>query len=63
LAVNDRLDAIDPAVVELGVVVAYGRIIAADLLEQLPMVNLHFSLLPRWRGAARSSGPSWPATR
>ena len=52
LAVTDRLDAIDPAVVELGVVVAYGRIIPADLLEQLPMVNLHFSLLPRWRGAA-----------
>ena len=37
---------------ELGVVVAYGRIIPAALLEQLPMINLHFSLLPRWRGAA-----------
>jgi methionyl-tRNA formyltransferase len=34
------------------VVVAYGRIIPASLLEQIPMVNLHFSLLPRWRGAA-----------
>ena len=32
--------------------VAYGRIIPARLLEQIPMVNLHFSLLPRWRGAA-----------
>jgi methionyl-tRNA formyltransferase len=38
--------------VELAVVVAYGRIIPAKLLEQIPMVNLHFSLLPRWRGAA-----------
>jgi methionyl-tRNA formyltransferase len=38
--------------VELAVVVAYGRIIPARLLEQIPMVNLHFSLLPRWRGAA-----------
>jgi methionyl-tRNA formyltransferase len=38
--------------VELAVVVAYGRIIPAALLEQVPMVNLHFSLLPRWRGAA-----------
>lgn len=38
--------------VELGVVVAYGRIIPARVLEQVPMVNLHFSLLPRWRGAA-----------
>ncbi len=37
---------------ELGVVVAYGRIIKADVLAALPMVNLHFSLLPRWRGAA-----------
>lgn len=37
---------------ELGVVVAYGRIIAPELLAVLPMVNLHFSLLPRWRGAA-----------
>ncbi len=37
---------------ELGVVVAYGRIIPVAVLERLPMVNLHFSLLPRWRGAA-----------
>jgi methionyl-tRNA formyltransferase len=34
------------------VVVAFGRIIPAALLDQVPMVNLHFSLLPRWRGAA-----------
>jgi methionyl-tRNA formyltransferase len=38
--------------VDLGVVVAYGRIIPVSVLEQVPMVNLHFSLLPRWRGAA-----------
>ena len=37
---------------DLGVVVAYGRIIKPHLLEALPFVNLHFSLLPRWRGAA-----------
>ncbi len=37
---------------DLGVVVAYGRIIPAAVLDALPMVNLHFSLLPRWRGAA-----------
>jgi methionyl-tRNA formyltransferase len=37
---------------ELGVVVAYGRIIKPDVLEKVPMVNVHFSLLPRWRGAA-----------
>lgn len=36
----------------VGLVVAYGRIIPADLLEVVPMINIHFSLLPRWRGAA-----------
>ncbi|MCE2855549.1 MAG: methionyl-tRNA formyltransferase [Ilumatobacteraceae bacterium] len=36
----------------LGVVVAYGRIIPVELLLKMPMVNVHFSLLPRWRGAA-----------
>jgi methionyl-tRNA formyltransferase len=37
---------------DLGVVVAFGKLIKAPVLERLPMVNLHFSLLPRWRGAA-----------
>jgi methionyl-tRNA formyltransferase len=36
----------------LGVVVAYGRIIPASVLATTPMINVHFSLLPRWRGAA-----------
>lgn len=36
----------------IGVVVAYGRIIPVDILDRLPMLNVHFSLLPRWRGAA-----------
>ncbi len=38
--------------VELGVVVAYGRILKPPLLGAVPLVNVHFSLLPRWRGAA-----------
>jgi methionyl-tRNA formyltransferase len=37
---------------ELAVVVAFGRIIPSSVLNELPMVNVHFSLLPRWRGAA-----------
>lgn len=37
---------------ELGVVVAFGRLIRPAVLQAVPMVNLHFSLLPRWRGAA-----------
>lgn len=36
----------------LGIVVAYGRIIPTAVLERTPMINVHFSLLPRWRGAA-----------
>ncbi|UDY36206.1 methionyl-tRNA formyltransferase [Dermatobacter hominis] len=52
LEVTDRLDDVAVADVELGVVVAYGRIIPVSLLDVVPMVNLHFSLLPRWRGAA-----------
>ncbi len=52
LAVTDRREDVADAGVELGVVVAYGRIIPTSLLDVVPMVNLHFSLLPRWRGAA-----------
>ena len=35
-----------------GIVVAYGRIIPTAVLNVVPMINIHFSLLPRWRGAA-----------
>lgn len=40
--------------VEAAVVVAYGRIIPEEALEAVPFgfLNVHFSLLPRWRGAA-----------
>ncbi len=37
---------------DLGVVVAFGQIIQPFVLDKLAMVNVHFSLLPRWRGAA-----------
>jgi methionyl-tRNA formyltransferase len=36
----------------LGIVVAYGRIIPTHILNRVQMLNIHFSLLPRWRGAA-----------
>jgi methionyl-tRNA formyltransferase len=45
------LDEVRPTV---GVVVAYGRLLKPDVLG-IPyrgFVNVHFSLLPRWRGAA-----------
>jgi len=52
LPVSDRVADVVDAHVELGVVVAFGTIIRPEVLEKVPMVNLHFSLLPRWRGAA-----------
>lgn len=52
LPVTDRVDDALEAGAELGVVVAFGRILKAHVLDALPMVNVHFSLLPRWRGAA-----------
>lgn len=37
---------------DFGVVVAFGHYIPRSVLAKLAMVNIHFSLLPRWRGAA-----------
>lgn len=52
LPVSHALDDVIAVGADLGVVVAFGRIIKPHVLAALPMVNLHFSLLPRWRGAA-----------
>jgi len=52
LPVVHRLRDLDGLDADLGVVVAYGAMLPMSLLERLPMVNVHFSLLPRWRGAA-----------
>ncbi len=47
----EALAALAPDVI---VVVAYGELLTPDVLDlpRLGCVNLHFSLLPRWRGAA-----------
>ena len=39
---------------ELGIIVAYGALLKNFALEALPLgwANLHYSLLPKWRGAA-----------
>ena len=39
---------------EVAVVVAYGKILPARLIDSLPLgfLNVHASLLPKWRGAA-----------
>jgi methionyl-tRNA formyltransferase len=52
LNVADDLAAIEGVEVDLGIVVAYGAMIPAATLARTPMLNVHFSLLPRWRGAA-----------
>ncbi|MET0420515.1 MAG: methionyl-tRNA formyltransferase [Acidimicrobiia bacterium] len=51
---REVVDAVAASGAELGVVVAFGQILPQALLDALPrgFVNVHFSLLPRWRGAA-----------
>jgi methionyl-tRNA formyltransferase len=45
----ERVRATDP---EVGAVCAFGQLITEPLLSDLEMLNVHPSLLPRWRGAA-----------
>jgi len=52
LPVSHVVDDVLARDVELGVVVAFGQLIKPHVLAEVPMVNMHFSLLPRWRGAA-----------
>ncbi len=52
LPVSDGVDDVLGRGAELGVVVAFGKLVRPHVLAELPMVNVHFSLLPRWRGAA-----------
>lgn len=49
--VTARIAALEP---DLGVIVAYGGLVREPLLSTPAhgWINLHFSLLPRWRGAA-----------
>ena len=52
LPVTTKVDDVIDAAVDLGVVVAFGQLVKPHVLDAVPMVNVHFSLLPRWRGAA-----------
>jgi methionyl-tRNA formyltransferase len=47
--VRERIAAADPDALAL---CAYGAIVSEPLLSDLPIFNVHPSLLPRWRGAA-----------
>lgn len=51
---GDATEAVQALEPDLGVIVAYGGLVRSPLLEapRLGWINLHFSLLPRWRGAA-----------
>jgi methionyl-tRNA formyltransferase len=51
---REVLDDVSGTGAELGVVVAFGQLLPQALLDATPhgFVNVHFSLLPRWRGAA-----------
>ena len=48
-AARERIAAAAPRAV---IVCAFGQLIREPLLSQYPMLNVHPSLLPRWRGAA-----------
>src|SRR5438309_1206559 len=52
LPVSAKVDDVLTVRAELGVVVAFGRLVKPHVLAHVDMVNVHFSLLPRWRGAA-----------
>lgn len=49
--IRHHLDRLRPTA---GIVVAYGKIIPANVIELFPkgLINVHASLLPRWRGAS-----------
>lgn len=54
LKTPEFLDAFAAMSADVGVVAAYGRILPEDVLRvpRLGLINVHASLLPRWRGAA-----------
>lgn len=58
LALADRIAALAP---DAAAVVAYGGLLPQTLLDLVPQgwINLHFSQLPRWRGAAPVQHAIW----
>ncbi|MEX6428703.1 methionyl-tRNA formyltransferase [Ferrimicrobium acidiphilum] len=52
IPVLTTLSALEPTEFDLGVVVSYGRILPAELVNARPLLNVHYSLLPQLRGAA-----------
>ena len=54
LRIPETVDAFRRHEADIAVVVAYGRILSGDYLHAFPRgaINVHFSLLPKYRGAA-----------
>ncbi|XP_011865966.1 PREDICTED: methionyl-tRNA formyltransferase, mitochondrial isoform X2 [Vollenhovia emeryi] len=54
LVVNEWPLANNPRDFHIGIVVGFGHLIPLDIINSFPlgMLNIHTSLLPRWRGAA-----------
>ena len=54
LEANDELDHFIKLKPDLVIVVAYGKILPNKLLDlvKIPFINVHASILPKWRGAA-----------
>lgn len=48
----DSFEGMREAGIDLGMVCAFGQLIKPPLLDEVEMLNIHPSLLPRWRGAA-----------
>lgn len=57
----DFIDTIQRTGAEYAAVVAYGKILKRPVLDAMPggWYNLHFSLLPQWRGAAPVQRAIW----
>lgn len=51
---EDFIKEIEAMEADLGIVVAYGKILPEALINSFPkgVLNVHYSLLPRWRGAS-----------
>ena len=56
---SDELAQVSKVGADLGIVVAYGALLEQKVLDQLDWWNLHFSLLPQWRGATPLQHSIW----
>ena len=51
---QDTIEQVGAVGADLAIVVAYGKILPEELIASFPLgvLNVHYSLLPRWRGAS-----------